>query len=197
MPRALIVFASSNWHIAIFLSSIYRCGGNIGILPTSNASWNLIEFGPDPEGKRPKIYSRKVRNDFVLLKTRESSVHAYCFRNTNSFQKTKKPKKNKKQKVSFKHRLFLSSWMFTAYNWKCLHYDATHRFFILNFVRGVKNFDTVKKRSTFGRGISQQHVILNFFIYQSSSLRPVWWTTSTHHWWDGGRTWWKLMQIKN
>jgi hypothetical protein len=38
---------------------------------------------------------------------------------------------------------------------------------------------------------------LNFFLYQSSSLQPVWWTTSTHHWWDGGRTWWKLMQTKN
>ena len=83
IPRALIVFASSNWHITIFLSSIYGCDGNIGILPAYNASWNLIEFGPDPEGKRPKIYSRKVRNDFVLLKTRKSSVHAYCFRNTN------------------------------------------------------------------------------------------------------------------
>ena len=56
---------------------------------------NLIEFGPDPEGKRPKIYSRKVRNDFVLLKTRKSSVHAYCFRNTNWFQKTKKTKNKK------------------------------------------------------------------------------------------------------
>ena len=55
---------------------------------TSNPSWNLIEFGPDPEEKRPKIYSRKVRNDFVLLKTRKSSVHAYCFRNANWFQKT-------------------------------------------------------------------------------------------------------------
>ena len=28
--------------------------------------------------------------------------------------------------------------MLTAYNWKCLHYDAIHRVFILNFVRGVK-----------------------------------------------------------
>ena len=32
--------------------------------------------------------------------------------------------------------------MFTAYYWKCLHYGAIHRVFILNFVRGVKNFDT-------------------------------------------------------
>ena len=36
--------------------------------------------------------------------------------------------------------------MLTAYNWKCLHYDAIHRVFIFNFVRGVKTSISICKK---------------------------------------------------